>query len=109
MSAAPTATERHDRFRVRPDVQRVAEQYADWVLTSHGVMINVLLSGFAMLRLAGSMSRSEYRRAVRDLVAQSGIPSHDFEILARCSYETARYMLLDSGQLNEADVDGREP
>ncbi|RVQ67112.1 hypothetical protein EKN06_09330 [Croceicoccus ponticola] len=94
-----SAAQRFARFNARPEIQRITERYAEWVAQSDGCIINVQLSGLAMLRLAGRISRSDYRASIRKLASASGLPSADFKLLAECSRELARYMLSGSGQI----------
>jgi hypothetical protein len=102
------AADRFAQFQQRPDVQRVANRYADWPQTSAGTVINLQLSFLAMARAAGKLSRAAYRKAVRDLAAESGIPAADFRILARCALEVVMCGLAASGQIAFGEVRGEQ-
>ena len=93
------AARRFARFNARPDIQRITSRYADWVAQGDGCMINVQLSTLAMLRLAGRISRSDYRASVHKLAIASGLPPKDFQLLAECSRELVRCALSGSGQI----------
>lgn len=93
------AAERFARFNARPQIRRITTRYADWVSEGHGCIINVQLSGLAMLRLASRITRQEYRTSVRKLAAESGLPLADFKLLAECNRELARYTLAGTGQI----------
>jgi hypothetical protein len=93
------AAKRFARFNARPQIRRITTQYADWVAQGNGCIINVQLSGLAMMRLAGRIARQEYRTSVRKLATESGLPIADFKLLAECSRELARYMLAGTGQI----------
>jgi hypothetical protein len=104
-SVEQLAAERFARFQQRPEVRRVTSRYADWARTSDGVTVNVQLSGLAMMRLAGRLSRNDYKKAVRDLAATSSIPPHDFRIFAKCILEFTRCALAGSGQFDAGHTD----
>lgn len=93
------AAERFARFNARPRIRRINSQYADWVAQGSGCIINVQLSGLAVMRLAGRISRQEYRTSVTRLASESGLPMADFKLLAECSRELVRYMLSVTGQI----------
>lgn len=93
------AAQRFARFNARPEIQRITARYADWAAHGDGCIINVQLSGLAMLRLAGRITRQEYRTSLRKLAASSGLPMADFKLLAECSRELARCILAGSGQI----------
>lgn len=93
------AAQRFARFNARPEIRRITSRYADWVAQGDGCMINVQLSSLAMLRIAGRISRSDYRASVRKLASASGLPPKDFQLLAECSRELARCALSGSGQV----------
>lgn len=97
--AHSAATQRFARFKARLEIRRITAKYADWATRGDGCKINVQLSGLAMLRLAGRLSRQNYRTSVRKLAITSGLPSADFKLLAKCSRELARCMLSGSGQI----------
>ncbi len=99
MNAESNAAQRFAQFRQRPDIRRITSQYADWVARGDGCIINAQLSSLAMLRLAGRISRQEYRTSVRKLAGTSGLPLADFRLLAECSRELVRSMLTGSGQI----------
>lgn len=82
-----SSAQRFARFNARPQIRRITTQYADWVAQGDGCIINVQLSGLAMMRLAGRIARQEYRRSVRKLATESGLPLADFKLLAECSRE----------------------
>lgn len=90
--------QRFARFRARAEVRAVTGRYADWV-RGEGLMTNLQLSGLASLRVSGKLSRHDYRKAVRDLAAASGIPVRDFLVIAKCCLETVQWMLAESGQM----------
>ena len=96
------AAQRFARFNARPEVHRITERYADWVAQGDGCIINVQLAGLAMLRVAGRISRSEYRASVRELACASGLPPADFKLLAECSRELTRFILSGSGHISFA-------
>ena len=93
------AAERFARFNARPQIRRITTKYSDWAAQGNGWIINVQLSGLAMMRLAGRIARQEYRTSVRKLATESGLPMADFRLLAECTRELARYMLADTGQI----------
>lgn len=93
------AAQRFARFNARPEIRRITARYADWAAQGDGCIVNVQLSGLAMLRLAGRISRHDYRASVRKLAGTSGLPQTDFLLLAECSREMVRYMLSSSGQI----------
>lgn len=93
------AAVRFARFNARPQIRRITTQYANWVGQGNGCIINVQLSGLAMMRLAGRIARQEYRTSVRKLATESGLPLADFKLLAECSRELVRYMLAGTGQI----------
>lgn len=97
--ANSAAAQRFVRFKARPDIRRISVKYADWAARGEGCILKVQLSGLAMLRLAGRISRHDYRTSVRKLAITSGLPSADFKLLAECSWELAQFMLSGSGQL----------
>lgn len=90
---------RFAEFQRRPEVQRVAREYADWSISNEGIGISLQLALFAMQRVCGQMPRHAYRRAVRDLAATTTIPLPDFLILAKCQLELLRSGLAGSGQI----------
>ena len=106
------AAQRFARFNARQEIRRITARYADWVAQGDGCVVNVQLSGLAMLRLAGRISRPDYRASVRKLASTSGLPPMDFQLLAECNRELVRYMLSNSGQIpftpREWDADERE-
>lgn len=99
-SGSNAAALRFARFNARPEIKRVTASYADWVTQGDGCIINLQLSGLAMLRLAGRIARREYRTSLRKLATASDLPLADFKLLAECSRELARYMLAGSGQIS---------
>lgn len=101
---------RFARFKARPEIQRVTARYASWTEGGDGYILNVQLAGLAMSRLAGSISRSDYRASVRKLAGTSGMPLKDFQLLAQCNRELVRCMLSGSGQIafNPGDWDAEE-
>lgn len=109
-TADNAAAQRFDRFKARPHIRRVTTRYADWAANGDGCIINVQLSGLAMMRLAGRITRQEYRMSVRNLATESGLPLTDFKLLAECSRELARYVLAGAGQIpfNPAQWDDEE-
>lgn len=91
--------ERFARFSVRPDVADVTSRYGDWANSSDGIMLNLQLSGLAMMRVAGRLSRNDYKRSIRNLASTSGICLGDFLIMAEYGLELARSDLAGSGQI----------
>lgn len=93
------AAQRFSRFNARPQISSITSRYANWIAQGNGCIINVQLSALAMMRLAGRITRNEYRASVRKLATKSGLPMADFKLLAECSRELARYMLSGTGQI----------
>lgn len=96
---AASAAQRFARFKARPDIQRVTARYADWAAGGDGCIVNIQLAELAMSRLAGRLSRSDYRLSLRNLAKTAGLPSKDFQLLAQCNLELVRCMLSGSGQI----------
>jgi hypothetical protein len=99
LRAGSAASERLARFQERPDIQRVTARYAEWAESEDGCVVNVQLAGLAMLRLAGRITRQDYKRSVRRLAKSTGLPVHDFLLIAKCSLEAAQCVLVGSRQI----------
>lgn len=93
------ADERFARFKARRDIRRVTAQYADWAESPDGSIVNVQLAGLAVARLSGRISRQAYRSSLRKMSRESGLPQHDFRLLAECGRELARCALAGTGQV----------
>lgn len=90
---------RLESFSKRPETLRVTERYADWMQSDNGVITCTKLAGYAMTRVAGRISRPDYKQSVRKLAVTSGLPTDDFLLIAKCILEQLRCMLAGSGQI----------
>lgn len=95
--SAESSEGRFARFIARADIVDVTNRYSDWTRSSEGLGIGLQLAMFAMQRIGGHMSRSTYRRAVRELAATVTIPLGDFLIIAKCHLELVRSGLAGIG------------